>query len=126
MGLFGRERKLGRHAGERQPNTGAARVSAAGAQVAQTTSASLPATAQHLLAMGAPATKATVESVTATGHVVDHDPVVDLVVRLDAGPRRPLPLRTVVPRITVPRQGEAVLLVADPNTGAYLYAGLSL
>ncbi|RLK58304.1 hypothetical protein [Actinokineospora cianjurensis] len=126
MGLFGRERKLGRHAGERQPNTGATRVSVAGAQAALTASASLPATAQHLLAMGAQATRARVESVTATGHVVDSDPVVDLLVRLEAGSRRPVPLRTVVPRITVPRQGEAVLLVADPNTGAYLYAGLSL
>ncbi|MBM7773778.1 hypothetical protein JOD54_003982 [Actinokineospora baliensis] len=124
MGLFGRERKHGRHSGERQDNAGAVTGSAPAVAPG---AVSLPATAQHMLAMGAPATRARIESVTVTGYVVDQDPVVDLLVSLDSGRRqRPVPLRTVVPRITVPRQGEAVVLVTDPSTGAYLYAGLSL
>ncbi|GAA2977731.1 hypothetical protein [Actinokineospora diospyrosa] len=138
MGLFGRERKHGRHAGEPPGNTGGATVApqtpaptpVPPTTVPPTTAAgavSLPATAQHLLAMGASATKARVESVTVTGYVVGQDPVVDLLVSVEPGRgRRPVPLRTVVPRITVPRQGETVVLVTDPTTGAYLYAGLSL
>ncbi|WP_051386293.1 hypothetical protein [Actinokineospora inagensis] len=124
MGLFGRGTKRGDEPGHAAMAL-ADGESAVGRHAAAS-GASHPATAQHMLATGSPAVKATVESVAFTGSVVGDDPVVDLVVRLASGPRKPVRLRTVVPRITVPRPGEAVLLVAAPEPGAYLYAGLSL
>ncbi|PPK71332.1 hypothetical protein V5P93_003198 [Actinokineospora auranticolor] len=83
-------------------------------------------TAQQLLSTGVPGTYGRVESVVDTGAQVHHDPVVDLLLSVD-GHDRPIGLRTIVPRISVPRPGEGVVLVDDPeNPGTYLYAGLSL
>ncbi|WP_416955289.1 hypothetical protein [Streptomyces sp. Agncl-13] len=78
---------------------------------------------QQLLAAGAPTTTAVVVSIADTGQLVNHDPVVDLVVQPTGGTDR-IALRTVVSKLRIPRTGDQVLLVADPaNPGGYLYAG---
>jgi len=78
---------------------------------------------QQLLAAGAPTTTAVVVSIADTGQLVNHDPVVDLVVQPTGSTDR-IALRTVVSKLRIPRTGDQVLLVADPaNPGGYLYAG---
>ncbi|UXX91891.1 hypothetical protein N7U49_04995 [Streptomyces sp. AD2-2] len=78
---------------------------------------------QQLLAAGAPTITAVVVSIGDTGQLVNHDPVVDLVVQ-PAGRTDHIALRTVVSKLRIPRTGDQVLLVADPaHPGAYLYAG---
>jgi len=78
---------------------------------------------QQLLAAGAPTTTAVVVSIADTGQLVNHDPVVDLVVQPNGSTDR-IALRTVVSKLRIPRTGDQVLLVADPaNPGGYLYAG---
>ncbi|MBK3572866.1 hypothetical protein JHN63_03310 [Streptomyces sp. MBT65] len=78
---------------------------------------------QQLLAAGAPTTTAVVVSIADTGQLVNHDPVVDLVVQPTGSTER-FPLRTIVSKLRIPRTGDQVLLVADPaNPGGYLYAG---
>ena len=79
--------------------------------------------AQQLLAAGAPPITAVVVSIGDTGQLVNHDPVVDLVVQ-PTGRTDRIALRTVVSKLRIPRTGDQVLLVADPaHPGAYLYAG---
>jgi hypothetical protein len=79
--------------------------------------------AQQLLAAGAPTTTAVVVSIADTGQLVNHDPVVDLVVQ-PTGSAEQIPLRTIVSKLRIPRTGDQVLLVADPaHPGGYLYAG---
>lgn len=78
---------------------------------------------QQLLAAGAPTITAVVVSIGDTGQLVNHDPVVDLVVQ-PAGRTDRIALQTVVSKLRIPRTGDQVLLVADPaHPGAYLYAG---
>ena len=78
---------------------------------------------QQLLAAGAPTTTAVVVSIADTGQLVNHDPVVDLVVQ-PAGSTDRITLHTIVSKLRIPRAGDQVLLVADPaQPGAYLYAG---
>ena len=78
---------------------------------------------QQLLAAGAPTITAVVVSIGDTGQLVNHDPVVDLVVQ-PTGRTDQIALRTVVSKLRIPRTGDQVLLVADPaHPGAYLYAG---
>ncbi|MER7922488.1 hypothetical protein ABTY96_05025 [Streptomyces sp. NPDC096057] len=78
---------------------------------------------QQLLADGAPTITAVVVSIGDTGQLVNHDPVVDLVVQ-PAGRTDRIALQTVVSKLRIPRTGDQVLLVADPaHPGAYLYAG---
>ncbi|XUL85924.1 hypothetical protein ACQ86D_03790 [Streptomyces galilaeus] len=78
---------------------------------------------QQLLAAGAPTTSAVVVSIGDTGQLINHDPVVDLVVQPSGGADR-ITLRAVVSKLRIPRTGDEVLLVADPaRPGAYLYAG---
>ncbi|MCX4817306.1 hypothetical protein OG601_42675 [Streptomyces sp. NBC_01239] len=78
---------------------------------------------QQLLAAGAPTVTAVVVSIGDTGQLVNHDPVVDLVVQ-PAGRTDRIALQTVVSKLRIPRTGDQVLLVADPaHPGAYLYAG---
>ncbi|MFJ9629370.1 hypothetical protein ACIQPR_24475 [Streptomyces sp. NPDC091280] len=79
--------------------------------------------AQQLLAAGAPTTSAVVLSIDDTGQLVNHDPVVDLVLQPSGGTER-ITLRAIVSKVRIPRTGDEVLLVADPaRPGAYLYAG---
>ncbi|WP_329551249.1 hypothetical protein [Streptomyces sp. NBC_00696] len=78
---------------------------------------------QQLLAAGASTITAVVVSIGDTGQLVNHDPVVDLVVQ-PAGRTDRIALQTVVSKLRIPRTGDQVLLVADPaHPGAYLYAG---
>ncbi|MFI6463241.1 hypothetical protein [Streptomyces sp. NPDC050528] len=78
---------------------------------------------QQLLAAGAPTITAVVVSIGDTGQLVNHDPVVDLVVQ-PTGRTDRIALQTVVSKLRIPRTGDQVLLVADPaQPGAYLYAG---
>ncbi|MFG2969418.1 hypothetical protein ACGFZS_39720 [Streptomyces sp. NPDC048288] len=79
---------------------------------------------QQLLAAGAPTVPAVVVSLADTGQLVNHDPVVDLVLRTSAATAEPVTLRTVVSKLRIPRPGDQVLLIADPSRpGGYLYAG---
>ncbi|WP_018681922.1 hypothetical protein [Actinokineospora enzanensis] len=117
MGLFGKGKGRARQEADRFGG-GAIAIDAAAPGANRT--------AQQLLSSGVPATLARVEGVMDTGHAIEYDPVVDLVLRVD-GYRHPVRLRTAVPRISVPRPGESVVLVADPaRPGTLLYAGLSL
>ena len=78
---------------------------------------------QQLLAAGAPTTTAVVVSIADTGQLVNHDPVVDLVVQPTGSTER-ITLRTIVSKLRIPRADDRVLLVADPaQPGSYLYAG---
>ncbi|MEU1180949.1 hypothetical protein ABZ464_25545 [Streptomyces sp. NPDC005820] len=78
---------------------------------------------QRLLAAGAPTLPAVLVSITDTGRLVNHDPVVDLVLQ-PSGTTVPVTLRTLVSKLRVPRPGDQVLLIADPaRPGGYLYAG---
>lgn len=79
--------------------------------------------AQRLLAMGVPTISAVVVSIRDTGKLVNFDPVVDLVLDLSGSEER-LTLQTIVSKLQIPRPGDRVLLVNDPQSpGAYLYAG---
>lgn len=78
---------------------------------------------RQLLAAGAPTVPAVVVSLTDTGQLVNHDPVVDLVLQ-PSGTTAPVTLRSVVSKLRIPRPGDQVLLIADPSRpGGYLYAG---
>jgi hypothetical protein len=78
---------------------------------------------QQLLAMGVPTAQAEVVSIADTGRLVNFDPVVDLVVRL-AGTAERVELQPIVSKLRIPRPGDQVLLVANPQQpGTYLYAG---
>ena len=82
------------------------------------------ATAQQLLAMGAPTLPAVVVSIGDTGKLVNFDPVVDLVVQPVSGTTDRIELQTIVSKLQIPRTGDRVLLIADPtHPGSYLYAG---
>ncbi|MFJ4788467.1 hypothetical protein [Streptomyces sp. NPDC088794] len=82
------------------------------------------ATAQQLLAMGAPTVPAVVVSISDTGKMVNFDPVVDLVLQLTGVTADPIRLQTLVSKLRIPRAGDQILLIADPaNPGGYLYAG---
>ncbi|MFF7597737.1 hypothetical protein [Streptomyces mirabilis] len=79
---------------------------------------------QQLLAMGVPTLPAVVVSISDTGRLVNFDPVVDLVLQLTGAPADPFTLQTIVSKLRIPRDGDQVLLIADPaNPGGYLYAG---
>jgi len=78
--------------------------------------------AQQLLAMGVPTTQAEVVSLADTGRLVNFDPVVDLVVALASGER--LAMQAIVSKVAIPRPGDQILLVANPQQpGTWLYAG---
>lgn len=80
---------------------------------------------QQLLAMGAPTVAAAVVSITDTGKLVNFDPIVDLVVQ-PAGSTNPVALQTLVSKLQIPRAGDQVLLLSDPqHPGNYLYAGMA-
>ncbi|KAA2261586.1 hypothetical protein F0L68_16030 [Solihabitans fulvus] len=79
---------------------------------------------QALLATGAPTTSALVVSIADTGRLVNHDPVVTLVV-LPAGGSDNLTLEAIVSKVQIPRAGDQVRLVEDTRLpGTYLYAGM--
>ncbi|WP_328979986.1 hypothetical protein [Streptomyces canus] len=78
---------------------------------------------QQLLAAGAPTSQAVVVSIADTGKLVNFDPVVDLVLQPSGAADR-VALQTIVSKLRIPRVGDQVLLIADPDRpGGYLYAG---
>ncbi|MFJ3670531.1 hypothetical protein ACIPSE_29150 [Streptomyces sp. NPDC090106] len=78
---------------------------------------------QRLLAAGAPTVPAVVVSLADTGQLVNHDPVVDLLLQTPGSPA-PITVRTVVSKLRIPRPGDQVALTPDPaHPGGYLYAG---
>ncbi|WP_435807696.1 hypothetical protein [Streptomyces canus] len=78
---------------------------------------------QQLLAAGVPTTQAVVVSIADTGKLVNFDPVVDLVLQPSGAADR-VALQTIVSKLRIPRVGDQVLLIADPDRpGGYLYAG---
>lgn len=80
---------------------------------------------QQLLAMGAPTISALVVSIVDTGTLVNFDPVVDMVVQPVDSPNR-IALRTIVSKLRVPRVGEQVLLLHNPQQqDGFLYAGMA-
>lgn len=80
---------------------------------------------QQLLAAGAPTTPGLVVSIADTGQLVNFDPVVNLVVD-PAGPGNKIALQAIVSKVAVPRVGDTVLLLADPQQpGNHLYAGMA-
>ena len=81
--------------------------------------------AQQLRAAGVPTTPATVVSINDTGQLINFDPVVVLIVQL-VGSEEQVALRTLVSKLQIPRAGEQVLLIANPQQpGSYLYAGMA-
>lgn len=81
--------------------------------------------AQHvagLRAAGAPTETATVLAVQDTGQTINDNPHVVLTIELGGAQTA---LATLVSRLEIPRTGEQVLVVRDPQTGALLYAGLA-
>ena len=81
--------------------------------------------AQQMRASGASTTPAIVVSISNTTQLINFDPVVDLVVQLvDSGQQ--VALRTLVPKLQIPRAGDRVLVLANPQQpGNYLYAGMA-
>ena len=69
---------------------------------------------QQLLAAGAPTTQAVVVSIADTGKLVNFDPVVDLVLQPSGAADR-VALQTIVSKLRIPRVGDQVLLIADPQ-----------
>jgi len=79
---------------------------------------------QALLAAGFPTVPAEVVSLADTGRMVNHDPVVALVVQL-LGTAEHVSLEAIVSKVQVPRIGDQVRVLLDPRRpGVYLYAGM--
>ncbi|MGO3234952.1 MAG: hypothetical protein ACTIKT_15960 [Microbacterium sp.] len=92
-------------------------------QVAQATSSMHQADhASALRAQGAPTETVTVLGIQDTGQSVNDNPHIVLTVEA-AG--TPTALATLVSRLEIPRVGEQVLVVREPQTGTLLYAGLA-
>ncbi len=92
-------------------------------QVARATSSM--SDAQHaasLRAQGVPTETVTVLAIQDTGQSINDNPHVILTV--DAA-GTPTALATLVSRLEIPRVGEQVLVIREPQTGALQYAGLA-
>ncbi|CAM3484481.1 hypothetical protein OCAE111667_12160 [Occultella aeris] len=80
-------------------------------------------TAAQLRAAGYPTTPARVLGLQDTGQLINHDPVILLVLEVNG---QQLQLQSLVSKLEIPRTGDDVLLVSDPHQpGNYLYAGLA-
>lgn len=92
-------------------------------QIAQATSSMHQADhVATLRAQGVPTETATVLGLQDTGQTINDNPNIVLTIDL-AG--TPTAIATLVSRLEIPRVGEQVLVVRDPQTGALLYAGLA-
>jgi hypothetical protein len=78
--------------------------------------------AAALRAAGIPTQTATVIQVQDTGQTINDNPNVVLVLELDGAQTT---ITTLVSRLEIPRAGDAVLVVREPQAGALLYAGLA-
>jgi hypothetical protein len=75
-----------------------------------------------LRAAGVPTENATVVQVQDTGQTINENPNVVLVLELNG---RQTTITTLVSRLEIPRAGDAVLVVREPQSGALLYAGFA-
>lgn len=75
-----------------------------------------------LRAQGVATETVTVLALQDTGQTINDNPNIVLTVDL-AG--TPTAIATLVSRLEIPRVGEQVLVIRDPQTGALLYAGLA-
>lgn len=81
-------------------------------------------TAAALQAQGLPTIPATVVALADTGQLINFDPVVNLTVSLESGEQAQL--QTLVSKLQVPRTGDQVLLMQNPQLpGQYVYGGLA-
>jgi len=78
--------------------------------------------AAQLQAAGVPTESVTVLAVQDTGQSVNGNPNVVLTVQIQ---EQPVTLLTLVSRLEIPRAGEQVLVLRDPQSGSLLYAGLA-
>jgi len=81
------------------------------------------ATAEALAQSGAPVRTAKVVALADTGQSVNDHPVVQMVLEVEG---EQLQLRTLVSRLEIPRRGDSVRIVTNPETGEVLYGGLEL
>lgn len=78
--------------------------------------------AGQLRAAGVPTQSATVVSIQDTGQTINDDP--NVVLTLDIGGHQ-VSMATLVSQLEIPRTGDSVLVVREPQSGALLYAGLA-
>ncbi|MDQ0642245.1 hypothetical protein [Microbacterium murale] len=81
--------------------------------------------AQHvagLRAAGVPTQTATVLTIQDTGQTINDNP--HIVITLDVDGQQ-VALATLVSRLEIPRTGDQVLVMRDPQSGNLLYAGLA-
>lgn len=76
-----------------------------------------------LRAAGVPTRAATVLALQDTGQTVNDNP--SIVLTLQIGDQATA-VAALVSRLEIPRVGERVLVMSDPQTGGLLYAGLAL
>jgi len=92
-------------------------------QVAQATSSMHEAQyAANLRAQGVPTETVTVLAIQDTGQTINDNPHVVLTIDV-AG--TPTALAALVSRLEIPRVGEQVLIIREPQTGTLSYAGLA-
>lgn len=76
----------------------------------------------QLRATGTPTETATVLALQDTGQTINDDP--NIVLTLDLSGQQ-VAIAALVSRLEIPRAGEQVLVLRDPQTGGLLYAGLA-
>ncbi|MBO0981274.1 hypothetical protein [Microbacterium sp. SD291] len=81
--------------------------------------------AEHVAALraaGVPAEEATVLALQDTGQTINDNPSIVPTVQLGA---QAVAVQALVSRLEIPRVGEQVHIMRDPQTGGLLYAGLA-
>lgn len=81
--------------------------------------------AEHVAALraaGVPTQPATVLGMQDTGQTINDNP--SIVLTLQVGDQA-VGIHALVSRLEIPRVGEQVQVLADPQTGSFLYAGLA-
>ncbi|MGF6823185.1 hypothetical protein M2317_002096 [Microbacterium sp. ZKA21] len=76
----------------------------------------------QLRALGTPTETATVLALQDTGQTINDNP--NIVLTLDLSGQQ-VAIAALVSRLEIPRAGEQVLVLRDPQTGGLLYAGLA-
>lgn len=76
----------------------------------------------QLRATGAPTETATVLALQDTGQTINDNPSIVLTLDLNG---QQIAIAALVSRLEIPRTGEQVLVLRDPQTGNLLYAGLA-
>lgn len=81
--------------------------------------------AEHVAALraaGVPTQEATVLGMQDTGQTINDNPSIVLTLQVGA---QAVAIQALVSRLEIPRVGEHVLVLADPQSGGLLYAGLA-